>query len=134
MNFDIKDKSLAEQGALRMEWASRSMPVLNMILERFKKEKPLQGRTHRRLSARDDGDRISDEDPGGRRRRGESLRFESAIDPGRSRREPGGERGDSRLRHQGRGQGHLLQPYGVRAGAAGLTSRWTTARTWLPRY
>ena len=43
MNFDIKDKSLAGQGALRMEWASRSMPVLHQILERFEREKPLEG-------------------------------------------------------------------------------------------
>ena len=43
MDFDIKDKSLAGQGALRMEWASRSMPVLHQILERFLREKPLEG-------------------------------------------------------------------------------------------
>ena len=43
MDFDIKDKSLAGQGALRMEWASRSMPVLHQILERFEREKPLEG-------------------------------------------------------------------------------------------
>lgn len=43
MDFDIRDKSLAGQGALRMEWASRSMPVLNMILNRFEREKPLRG-------------------------------------------------------------------------------------------
>ncbi len=43
MDFDIKDKSLAGQGALRMEWASRSMPVLSIILERFEREKPLEG-------------------------------------------------------------------------------------------
>lgn len=43
MDFDIKDESLAGQGALRMEWASMSMPVLGMILERFEREKPLKG-------------------------------------------------------------------------------------------
>ncbi|MDE0331542.1 MAG: adenosylhomocysteinase, partial [Nitrospinae bacterium] len=43
MDFDIKDISLAGQGALRMEWASRSMPVLSMILNRFQEEKPLEG-------------------------------------------------------------------------------------------
>ena len=40
---DIKDHSLAAQGALRIEWASREMPVLQMIGERFAREKPLQG-------------------------------------------------------------------------------------------
>ena len=40
---DIKDPSLASAGLLRIEWASREMPVLSLILERFAKEKPLKG-------------------------------------------------------------------------------------------
>ena len=40
---DIKDPSLAAQGKLRIEWASREMPVLKLIRERFAKEKPLKG-------------------------------------------------------------------------------------------
>jgi adenosylhomocysteinase len=43
MEYHIKDKSLAEAGRLRIEWAERSMPVLRMIKERFEKEKPLSG-------------------------------------------------------------------------------------------
>jgi adenosylhomocysteinase len=43
--FQIKDKSLAAQGHLQIEWASKHMPVLNIIKERFEKEKPLQGQT-----------------------------------------------------------------------------------------
>lgn len=43
MNYDIKDKNLAEQGRLRIEWASQSMPVVKSITERFEKEKPLKG-------------------------------------------------------------------------------------------
>ncbi|MDA0999921.1 MAG: adenosylhomocysteinase [bacterium] len=43
MNFDIKDKGLADVGALRIEWASRSMAVLLGIKDRFEKEKPLKG-------------------------------------------------------------------------------------------
>ena len=43
MDFDIKNKDLAEKGALRMEWAEQTMPVLNSIRERFEREKPLQG-------------------------------------------------------------------------------------------
>jgi len=39
--FKVKDISLAEQGALSTEWASRHMPVLNQIRRRFGKEKPL---------------------------------------------------------------------------------------------
>ncbi len=41
-NYDIKNIGLAEKGRLRIEWASKSMPVLNLISERFKKEKPLK--------------------------------------------------------------------------------------------
>ena len=41
-NYDIKDPSLAEAGKLRMEWASREMPVMKLIKERFAKEKPLK--------------------------------------------------------------------------------------------
>lgn len=40
--YDIKDKNLAEKGKLRIEWAAQSMPVLKLISERFKKEKPLK--------------------------------------------------------------------------------------------
>jgi adenosylhomocysteinase len=42
MKNDIKDKSLAAQGKLRIDWASREMPVLKLIKERFNKEKPLK--------------------------------------------------------------------------------------------
>lgn len=41
--FDIKDKTLAEGGRRRIDWAEREMPVLRMIKERFKKERPLAG-------------------------------------------------------------------------------------------
>ncbi len=41
--YDIKDISLAQKGRLKVEWAERNMPVLRLILERFKKEKPLRG-------------------------------------------------------------------------------------------
>jgi adenosylhomocysteinase len=43
MKYDIKNLSLAKQGKLRIEWAERNMPVLRLIRERFKKEKPLSG-------------------------------------------------------------------------------------------
>ena len=43
MDFDIKDKALADQGKLRIEWASREMPVMGLIKQRFTKEKPLKG-------------------------------------------------------------------------------------------
>jgi adenosylhomocysteinase len=43
LNYDIKDKKLAEKGKLRIEWAGHEMPVLKLIKERFAKEKPLKG-------------------------------------------------------------------------------------------
>jgi len=43
--FQVKDKSLAPQGHLQIEWASLHMPVLNLIKNRFEKEKPLKGFT-----------------------------------------------------------------------------------------
>jgi adenosylhomocysteinase len=43
MNYHIKDESLAEAGCLRIEWAAKSMPVLNLIRERFLKDRPLEG-------------------------------------------------------------------------------------------
>jgi len=44
MDYDIKNIKLAKEGALRIEWANQSMPVLNRIRERFQKEKPLKGK------------------------------------------------------------------------------------------
>jgi adenosylhomocysteinase len=40
--FQIKDKALAPQGKLQIEWAAAHMPVLCQIRERFTKEKPLK--------------------------------------------------------------------------------------------
>jgi len=43
MKADIKDPSLAAAGQLRIEWASREMPVIRIIRERFARERPLSG-------------------------------------------------------------------------------------------
>ncbi|MCE1245412.1 MAG: adenosylhomocysteinase [Firmicutes bacterium] len=43
LRHHIKDASLAEAGRLRVEWASKEMPVLRQIRENFSKEKPLKG-------------------------------------------------------------------------------------------
>lgn len=45
MQFDIATPTLSEQGSRRMTWAGRRMPVLATIRERFKRERPLEGRT-----------------------------------------------------------------------------------------
>ncbi|MGA8040613.1 MAG: adenosylhomocysteinase [Acidimicrobiia bacterium] len=43
MNYDIANPALAEEGARRIAWAGRRMPVLATVRERFEKEKPLEG-------------------------------------------------------------------------------------------
>ncbi len=43
MDYDIRDINLAGQGRLRIEWAGMSAPVLELIRERFTRERPLQG-------------------------------------------------------------------------------------------
>jgi adenosylhomocysteinase len=42
-DYDVKDLALADAGQGRIEWAEQEMPVLRLIRERFKKEKPLAG-------------------------------------------------------------------------------------------
>jgi adenosylhomocysteinase len=41
-NFKVKDLSLAPKGRLQIEWASKHMPVLAQIKDRFANEKPLK--------------------------------------------------------------------------------------------
>ena len=40
--YDVTDLGLADAGARRVEWASREMPVLAQIRERFHRERPLR--------------------------------------------------------------------------------------------
>lgn len=47
-SYDVADLSLAEQGVRRIEWAAQEMPVLELIRQRFERERPLAGK---RLSA-----------------------------------------------------------------------------------
>jgi len=43
LSADVKDMNLADKGKRRIEWAGRSMPVLELIRRRFLKEQPLKG-------------------------------------------------------------------------------------------
>lgn len=43
MQSDIKEIKLAQEGKNRIEWAGKDMPVLAVIKERFRKEKPFKG-------------------------------------------------------------------------------------------
>ena len=45
MKYDIATPTLSEEGGRRLEWASRRMPVLATIRERFREESPLAGLT-----------------------------------------------------------------------------------------
>jgi len=40
---DVKDLRLADKGLLRIEWAWKEMPVLQLIEEEFRRERPLEG-------------------------------------------------------------------------------------------
>ncbi|MFN2537123.1 MAG: adenosylhomocysteinase [Mycobacteriales bacterium] len=40
--YDVADPSLAEQGAHRVAWAERAMPVLGLLRERFARDRPLR--------------------------------------------------------------------------------------------
>jgi len=42
-NYEVKDMALAAAGKERIAWAAREMPVLKLIRERFRTEKPLRG-------------------------------------------------------------------------------------------
>lgn len=42
MEYDIKDLNLKEIGKKRVLWAGRNMPLLNLIKENFRKEKPFK--------------------------------------------------------------------------------------------
>ncbi|HWC32721.1 MAG TPA: adenosylhomocysteinase [Actinomycetota bacterium] len=43
MDCDVKDLGLAEKGRERIDWAAREMKVLELIRQRFEKERPLEG-------------------------------------------------------------------------------------------
>ena len=43
LTYDIVDINLAEKGRSRMRWAAKEMPVLDLLEERFKKERPFEG-------------------------------------------------------------------------------------------
>ncbi len=42
-NYHIRDLNLAEGGRRRMDWAAREMPVLAILEERFRRERPFEG-------------------------------------------------------------------------------------------
>ncbi|MBW1792522.1 MAG: adenosylhomocysteinase, partial [Deltaproteobacteria bacterium] len=43
INSDIKDISLADKGLARIEWALNEMPVMQSLMERFARERSLEG-------------------------------------------------------------------------------------------
>ncbi|MEM2527946.1 MAG: adenosylhomocysteinase [Ignisphaera sp.] len=43
MEFKVRDPTLAERGYIQIEWASKHMPVVNLIGDEFERYKPLSG-------------------------------------------------------------------------------------------
>ncbi|NQT75246.1 MAG: adenosylhomocysteinase [Candidatus Omnitrophica bacterium] len=43
MRYDISNINLAKKGKLRIEWADENMPVLKLVRERFRRQRPLKG-------------------------------------------------------------------------------------------
>ena len=43
IDYDVKDLGLAEEGASRIEWAAREMPVIGLIRDHLRRERPLEG-------------------------------------------------------------------------------------------
>ncbi len=43
INYDIADIGLAERGRFRMQWAAKEMPVLDLLEERYRRERPFEG-------------------------------------------------------------------------------------------
>src|ERR671939_1357135 len=43
MDYEVRELGLAAKGKARVQWAARSMPVLNLIRQRFEAERPLAG-------------------------------------------------------------------------------------------
>jgi len=43
MDYDVRDLGLAPKGKARVEWAAQSMPVLELVCQRFAAERPLAG-------------------------------------------------------------------------------------------
>jgi adenosylhomocysteinase len=44
MAYNIRDKNLASDGYKRIDWADAKMPVLKLVQERFRKDRPLKNR------------------------------------------------------------------------------------------
>ncbi|MBU6996339.1 MAG: adenosylhomocysteinase [Theionarchaea archaeon] len=45
MDYAVREESLAPQGKLKIEWADRQMPVINLIRQQFERDLPLKGMT-----------------------------------------------------------------------------------------
>ena len=108
---DILDINLADEGQKRILWADRDMPVLARIRERFAEERPLEGRAHRRLHARDHRDGEPHADACGLGRRGDALRLQPAVHPGRHCCLARARLRRARVRHRRRGRGNLRAPH-----------------------
>ena len=67
---DCKDRTLAQEGRRRIEWAAGQMPVLRQIMEDWERRASLERIADRRVPPRDDRDGQFDADAQSRRSRG----------------------------------------------------------------
>jgi adenosylhomocysteinase len=105
---DIKNFELADLGKKRIEWANQSMKVLQIIRKEFIKNQPLKGIRvsaclHVTAETANLAITCATAAPTC------AVRLQPALHAGRRGRQPGARLQHSRLRHQGRGQRHLLQ-------------------------
>ena len=105
---DVKDLALAEEGVRRIEWADQQHARARRDPRALRERAAARRLPHLRLPARHDRDGQPGAHAEGGRRRRRALRVQPAVDPGRRRRRA--RRGVRRLglRHQGRGQRHVL--------------------------
>ena len=123
---DIANLELADMGKKRIDWANQSMKVLQIIRKEFIKNQPLDGHADFGLPARHRRDGQPGDHAARWRRRRCAVRLQPAVHPGRCRGLPGARLQHPGLRHQGRGQRHVLLAHhgGARSQAAHHDGRW----------
>ena len=129
MNYDITDINLANEGALKSEFADVQMPVLARHPKTIRRDKTPQRHPHRRLPPRNIRNLQPRQNPRRRRRRTRPLRIQPPLHTRRHRRITSSPKAYRRLRTKRRRLRNLLQPHLRLPLTPNLTSPSTTART-----
>ena len=88
-DFKVRDLELAAEGRMKIDWAESPHARADGAARGARRQAEPQGHAHRRLPARDQGDRRAGRDPARRRRRDQLVGLQSALHPGRRGRGPG---------------------------------------------